>query len=117
MTVYISAYRDQPITRPGRVEQVRCNFGIGPEIAPLIGPEGPWQPSEENLKARIAEGLVKVDVTPWPQNPDSTFEWSEGEDGGQIELLISLADDTRAPDLIRELRSCGFVAGVDANAS
>jgi hypothetical protein len=40
----------------------------------------------------------------------STFDWSQNDDGGQIELKIVLDDDTQAPSLISELRACGFVA-------
>jgi hypothetical protein len=42
--------------------------------------------------------------------PGPTFDWSQNDDGGQIELEIVLDDYAQAPSLISELRACGFVA-------
>ena len=82
MPVVIIARRERPITRPGQVEKVLDEFKIGP--ASYAGP-GPisWM---------------------------STFDWSQNDNGSQIELEIVLHDDAQAPSLISELRACGFVA-------
>ena len=82
MPVVIIARRERPITRPGRVEKVLDKFKIGP--ASYAGP-GPisWM---------------------------STLDWTQNDNGSQIELEIVLHDDAQAPSLIAELRACGFVA-------
>jgi hypothetical protein len=80
--VVIIARRERPITRPGQVKKVLDKFKIGP--ASYAGP-GPisWM---------------------------STFDWTQNDNGSQIELEIVLHDDSQAPSLISELRACGFVA-------
>jgi len=42
----------------------------------------------------------------------SRFGWHNSKDGSTVTLTIDLADDAKAPELIRELRMCGFVANV-----
>jgi hypothetical protein len=104
----ISAYRDKPITRPGRVEAVLCKFGIGPHIATFIHPL-----SAKALQVAIADGLIVEDETPWPKGYRSKFSWDESEDG-EIWITIDFEDGAKTADLIRELRFCGFVAGVES---
>jgi hypothetical protein len=82
MRVVIVARRERPITRLGQVEKVLDKFNIGP--------------------VSHAE--------PGPISCMSTFDWSQNDDGSQIELEIVLHDDAQAPSLISELRACGFVA-------
>ena len=82
MRVFIVARRERPITRPGQVEKVLDKFKIG-----TVSHAGPG-----------------------PISWMSTFDWSQNDDGSQIELEIVLHDDAQAPCLISELRACGFVA-------
>jgi len=63
----------------------------------------------------IKPGVVYRDTTEWPEHYSSTVNLVEqGDDGGQIELEISLddADADKAPALIAELRCCGFIGGL-----
>ena len=82
MRVVIVARRERPITRPSQVEKVLDKFKIRPASHAGLGPIG-WI---------------------------STFDWTQNDDGSQIELKIVLHDDAQAPSLISELRACGFVA-------
>jgi hypothetical protein len=60
MRVVIVARRGRPITRPGQVEKVLDKFKIGPASHAGLGPIS-WM---------------------------STFDWSQNDDGSQIELEI-----------------------------
>jgi hypothetical protein len=82
MRVVIVARRERPITRPGQVEKVLDKFKIG-------------------RASRVEPGPIS-----WM----STFDWSQNDDGSQIQLEIMLHDDAQAPSVISELRACGFVA-------
>jgi hypothetical protein len=82
MHVVIVARRERPVRRHGQVEKVLDKFKIRP-----AGHAGPG-----------------------PISWKSTFDWSQNDDGSQIELEILLDDYAQAPSLISELRACGFVA-------
>jgi len=130
--ITIRAYREQSIRRPGQVEKVLCKFGIGPRRhhVTFADPEmkAKVEAHIENtepvltgfvLTAEQAReckpGMVYRDTTEWPEHYSSTANLVEqGDDGGQIELEISLddADADKAPALIAELRGCGFIGGL-----
>ena len=128
----INAYRERPITRPGQVERVLCKFGIGRNRGTAISdnwlerltddqksefqkrcdnavPVG-FIPTAEQMKA--TEGRMYHDTTEWPTDYVSTVRVQQYSDGSQIELEIWLDNGALAPQLISELRMCGFVAGI-----
>jgi hypothetical protein len=120
--ITIRAYREQSIRRPGQVEKVLCKFGIGPKRhhVTFADPEmkAKVEAHIENtepvltgfvLTAEQAReckpGVVYRDTTEWPEHYSSTVNLVEqGDDGGQIELEISLDDAAadKAPALIAE---------------
>jgi len=93
--IHIEAIRDRP-SAP-RLEQLAGvfeRFDIVPYIPPCDG-----------------EGRVIPGPDPDPcYDGVSRFVWCNEGDGKRITLAINLADDAKAPELIRELRMCGFVA-------
>jgi hypothetical protein len=127
----IRAYRERPITQPGQVERVLIKFGIGPdrglfasasasdeeerrmfeEAAKNAVPTN-FIPTAEQMKA--SEGRMCRDITEWPEHYVSTVSILEqSAAGGEIEMEIRLpiAEAGKIPQLIAELRGCGFVAG------
>jgi hypothetical protein len=125
----IRAYRERPITQPGQVERVLIKFGIGPSRGAFGEPTNEEErrmfeeaaknavptnfiPTAEQMKA--SEGQMCHDITEWPEDYVSTVNILEqAPDGGQIEMEIRLpiAEAGKIPQLIAELRGCGFVAG------
>ena len=124
----IRAYRERPITQPGQVERVLIKFGIGPKQGfTALTSEGERRMFEEAAKNAVptnfiptaeqmkaSEGRMCRDITEWPEHYVSTVSILEqSAAGGEIEMEIRLpiAEAGKIPQLIAELRGCGFVAG------
>ena len=67
--------------------------------------------SRPNIRIRQLETVLnKFGLVPDPDlDGESCFSWINSKDGRTVTLAINLADDAKAPELIRELRMCGFV--------
>jgi len=87
--IYINATRTQPNVRLGQLADVLNRFEIIPD--------------------KLADLPAGFD---WCIDGPSRFGWHNADDGSTVTLTIDLADDAQAPELIRELRMCGFVANV-----
>lgn len=99
MTTVIRAYRDKPLTRPAQLDRVIERFGLVEEVPIAFGT------IDDN-------GVMRLERTGANQADVSTYELLDGD---RVELDICLEGDdaAKAPDLIRDLRMCGFVAGID----
>ena len=107
------------------LERVLIKFGIGPyrgftthaddEMVKRLteGPSAPahFIPTAAEMKAINKVGGVSTEITEWPEGYTSFVSVSQAGDGSDIELEIDLSDEDahKAPELVRELRACGFI--------
>jgi hypothetical protein len=99
--IQIDATRTAPNVRLGQLADVLERFDIVPYVPPRAE----------------ARRFLPADYFDPCYDGVSRFVWRNDRDGARITLAIYMYSDADAPELIRELRMCGFVAGVTGRAA
>ena len=85
ITLTIEAHRKRPLTRPAQLEAIIKRFGLVP-----------W--CEHTAKGPLTYVLTESII--------------EGNNGAQLTIELGESDAPNAPDIVRELRCCGFISRV-----